>query len=272
MLLSMDLPKPARLAGREYQKIWGATELEPWFENSSRKIGEVWFTEDEWPVLIKFLFTTENLSVQVHPDDAQARAEGCARGKTEMWHILRAEPGACIALGLRGPATQDEVRRASLDGSIMEMLRWIPARPGDTWFVPAGAIHAIGAGIALCEIQQHSDITYRLYDYGRARELHLDRGMAVADLTFRADAIGPPDLPGQVTELVRCSHFEVEEIRVRDRYSLEARPGKRNALIALEGVGTMAGEGFRAGEVWMLPPDLRGLELAGDARLLQVAG
>jgi mannose-6-phosphate isomerase len=255
--------KPRRLAGRPFEKIWGSTHLEPWFPDSGDKIGEVWFAEDDSPMLVKFLFTTENLSVQVHPDDTQARADGGLRGKTEMWHILRAQPGARIALGLDRPATPAELRQASRDGSIMEMLRWIPARPGDTWFVPAGAIHAIGAGIALCEIQQNSDITYRLYDYGRARELHLDRGIAVLDAAFRAEELS--------RTFVDCAYFHVEGIAFSGVRSLQPRVGRPNMLVATHGEGTIAGVPFRLGEVWTLPEGLE-IELAGDARMLYVAG
>ena len=128
------------------------------------------------PLLVKLLFTSDNLSVQVHPGDAYAREHHNSRGKTEMWHILRAEPEAKIALGLRERVTPERLREAAQSGEIMELLNWVPARPGDTFFVPAGTIHAIGGGLALCEMQQHSDITYRLYDYGRPRELHLEHG------------------------------------------------------------------------------------------------
>ena len=180
---------PRRLLPQAFEKVWGSTQLEPWFPNSEKKIGEFWFSEPDSPLLIKFLFTTENLSVQVHPNDEQAAdlEPGC-RGKTEMWHILKAEPGAKLAMGLATDLTKDQLRSACEDGSVMELLRWVPAIPGETWFIPAGTIHAIGAGITLAEIQQNSDVTYRLYDYGRNRELHLTRGLAVSNLNSRPRA------------------------------------------------------------------------------------
>src|SRR6476660_7140505 len=156
-----------RLTPRFVPKVWGSIHLEPWFPNASEKIGEVWFEPlpgaSALPLLIKFLFTTEPLSVQVHPE-----------GKTEMWHILAAEPGAKIAAGFREPITGQRLRESALSGEIEQLLEWFEARPGDTFFIPAGTVHAIGAGLVLCEIQQHSDLTYRLFDYGRRRELHLD--------------------------------------------------------------------------------------------------
>ncbi len=133
------------------------------------------------PLLVKFLFTSDNLSVQVHPNDEYAAKhhEG-SRGKTEMWHILRAEPGAKIAFGVRVPVTKEELRTAAESGAIVDLLNWIPVRPGETYFIPAGTVHAIGGGLVICEVQQLSDVTYRLYDYkrvdkdGKERELHLD--------------------------------------------------------------------------------------------------
>ncbi len=118
------------------------------------------------PLLIKFLFTTEAL----------VRFRCIPEGKTEMWHILAAEPGAKIAAGFRVPITEQKLRESAVSGEIEELLEWFEARPGDTFFIPAGTVNAIGAGLTLCEIQQWSDVTYRLFDYGRPREMHLDEG------------------------------------------------------------------------------------------------
>src|SRR5271169_4483781 len=187
------------------EKVWGSTRLEPWFPNSDRKIGEVWFEGvDDLPLLIKFLFTSEKLSVQVHPNDDYARAHHHSRGKTEMWHILAAEPGAKIAAGFRAPISAEKLKASALSGEIEDLLAWHEARPGDTFFIPAGTVHAIGAGLTLCEIQQLSDVTYRLYDYGRPRELHLDRALAVSKREPHAARVDP-----QRTPLVSCEYFTV---------------------------------------------------------------
>ena len=171
-----------RLTPERHDLIWGSRDTEPWYQNPKRqRTAEVWFPSGE--LLIKFLFTTENLSVQVHPNDEQAQKVGKPRGKTEMWHILRAEPGAKLALGLKRAVSAAELKAAAVDGSIVDLLNWITAVPGQTFFVPAGTIHAVGAGIALCEIQQLADITYRLFDWGRGRELHLEAGVGVSRLT-----------------------------------------------------------------------------------------
>src|SRR5580693_6016308 len=127
---------PQRLSSTAYEKVWGSPETEPWYRNPERrKIGEIWFAaSDSVPLLVKFLFTSDNLSVQVHPGDAYARKHHNSRGKTEMWHILRAEPGAKIALGVRESLTPERLIETAKSGAIEAMLNWIPARKGDTFF------------------------------------------------------------------------------------------------------------------------------------------
>jgi mannose-6-phosphate isomerase len=164
------------------EKPWGRTELPPSFNPpQGKRIGEVWFGgASELPLLVKYLFTNERLSIQVHPDDEEARARGLASGKSECWYIVAAEPDATLGLGLKRRALANELREAALDGSIEELMDWRPVRAGDFFLVPPGTIHAIGAGISLVEFQQNSDVTYRLYDYGRPRDLHLEDAIAVA--------------------------------------------------------------------------------------------
>ena len=171
-----------KLQRRYVEKPWGRTVLPPMFDPpAGKRIGEVWFEGDEdLPLLAKYIFTSERLSIQVHPDDEQARSCGLPQGKSECWTILEADAGATIGLGLRRSAGKQELRAAALDGSIEELMDWRPVGAGDFVFVPPGTIHAIGAGIALLEFQQNADVTYRLYDYGRPRELHLDEGISVA--------------------------------------------------------------------------------------------
>lgn len=166
------------------EKPWGRPTLPLMFNPTlDRRIGEVWFAADRnVPLLAKYLFTSERLSVQVHPDDTQARLRGAASGKAECWYVLDAEPGASIGLGLRSRLTRRELQRAALDGSIVDEIRWRNVRAGDFFYVPPGTIHAIGGGISLLEFQQNSDVTYRLYDYGRPRELHIDDAVAIAEL------------------------------------------------------------------------------------------
>ena len=176
-----------RLERRPVPKVWGRWDVPPQFgapPPGDEPLGEVWFPDEageEADLLVKYLFTSERLSIQVHPGDEAARAAGHRRGKDEAWVILEAEPDARIGLGLRREVSREALRDAALDGSIEQLLDWRPARAGDVFYSPAGTVHALGAGLTLVEIQQNLDLTYRLYDYGRPRELHLEAGIGVAD-------------------------------------------------------------------------------------------
>lgn len=173
-----------KLATRQVEKPWGRAVLPAPFRNpGSEKIGEIWFEAEAGPALplmVKYLFTSEKLSIQVHPSDPQAHAMGLAGGKEECWLVLDAEPGACLGIGTQAPLDADALRAAALSGEIEAMMDWKPVKRGDFYYIPAGTVHAIGAGVSLIEVQQNADITYRLYDYGRPRELHLDDGVAVS--------------------------------------------------------------------------------------------
>ena len=178
-----------KLSKHLVEKPWGRTDIPAEFgDMGGRRIGEVWYEcgdELALPVLVKWLFTSEKLSIQVHPDDAQAQARGLPSGKEECWYIVDAEPGAVLGMGTNQPLDADELCAASLSGEIEQLMDWRPVKAGDYFYIPAGTVHAIGAGITLVEVQQHADITYRLYDYGRldkgvTRELHLDDGVAVS--------------------------------------------------------------------------------------------
>lgn len=155
----------------------------PFVGPPGKRIGEIWFEPPEVlpDLLVKYIFTSEPLSVQVHPSDAQTMAAGLGRqGKEECWLILTAEPGAKLGIGFRHHVSDEEIRSAALDGSIENLMAWHEVEPGDFFYIPANTVHAIGAGIGLIEVQQNSDITYRLFDYGRPRELHIEDGLKVA--------------------------------------------------------------------------------------------
>jgi mannose-6-phosphate isomerase len=237
------------------ERVWGVHKLAPWFADQEEKIGEVWFEQTELPLLVKFLFTSDNLSVQVHPDDSTARERHNSLGKTEMWHILAAEPGAKIAAGFRELVSKDRMREAALSGEIVDLLAWHDARPGDTFFIPAGTVHAIGAGLTLCEIQENSDITYRLYDYGRGRELHLDDGISVSSGDrFEARVVPKGDV------LVYCKHFRA--CRVTSPRRLD---GEQQIAIVIEGSGMIGNDAAKAGEVWIVDT---AVDLTGAMTLL----
>ncbi len=252
--------KPFRLQPSFHEKVWGVHDLQPWFPPSSRKIGEVWLPlPDPSPLLVKFLFTSGRLSIQVHPDDRYAMAhEGCP-GKTEMFYILRAAPGAEVAAGFRKPLTRQEAREAALSGEIERLLQWFPVTAGQVCFVPSGLVHAMGAGIAACEVEQNSPVTYRLYDYGRPRELHLDRALDVA----RLETSEGPVLP-EGPLLASCKHFTAERLEVADLL-YQPEPCRFHLLVVLQGVGLVAGQPFAPGEVWYVPAGAPPFEVVAGA-------
>jgi mannose-6-phosphate isomerase len=199
--------------------------------------------------LVKLLFTADRLSVQVHPDDG----EDGPRGKSEMWYILDAEPGAAIALGFREPVTRERLRESTGTKEIESLLNWMPVKAGETYFATAHTVHAIGAGIVLCEIQQNSDVTYRLWDYGRPRPIHVDQAVAIADLGIHPGARPPVSLGAGREELVRSKHFVTELVRLSPGQELRPEPRMCQLWICLEGHATIGAEPCRAGEVWLLP-------------------
>lgn len=203
------------LETKTVEKPWGKDTLPAPFETpAGKRIGEIWFVppRDLPQLLVKYLFTSEALSVQVHPSDAQTEAAGLGRqGKEECWLVIDAEPGATLGIGFKEEVDAGTMRAAALDGSIKDMLVWHPVKAGDFFYIPANTVHAIGAGCSIIEIQQNSDITYRLYDYGRPRELHLEEGIAVAkgqphDPSFRKQVA-----PGDVT-LVNGPWFRLDQV------------------------------------------------------------
>ena len=202
---------------RPMQKPWGSHDLTPWsvIPTGSDAVGELWFQragefEQKSKLLLKLLFTEEPLSIQVHPDDAFAQSLGLPNGKTEAWYILSARPGAKIAIGLKAPLSADYLREAIDNGSIADLVEWHRVREDDFFFIPAGTIHAIGAGIVLAEIQQQSDATFRLFDYGRKRELHVENAVS-ATRPSRA-SVESWKFDGARTILVAEEHFVLEKI------------------------------------------------------------
>lgn len=259
-----------RLIARAIAKPWGRKQLWPGFADvlpGDDAIGEIWYEggdDAHDALLVKYLFTSERLSIQVHPDDRAAQGSGHARGKDEAWLILDAEPGATIALGLRESISREALHAAALDGSITDLMHWQPVKAGDFIYSPAGTVHAIGAGITLIEVQQNIDLTYRLYDYGRPRELHLDEGIAVASPTpFTAV---PPPPSSETGRVILCdgSKFTVERLTAGGRLDL---PGPA-WLVPVAGCGRVDGNDFAAGECWRLSGLVAiDIDAGGDALL-----
>jgi mannose-6-phosphate isomerase len=278
--MSSDALAPFRLKPWFSPRPWGRNSLEPWYSaaqvGATGPVGEAWLTGPEslvetgtlagqtlsavatthtaklfganketaeFPLLVKLLFPADKLSVQVHPDDAHAQAMGQPRGKTECWYVLEADPGAKIALGLAPSATPNSVRAAIAAGTLENLLNWVPVTPGDMFFVDAGTVHAIGPGMVLLETQQTCDITFRMYDYGRPRELHVDDALRVMKTHTAAGKVPPQKMRSEsgqeFVRLIRQSYFTV------DRYDLAAgaqlsipadRPG---CLVALAGTASV---------------------------------
>jgi len=276
------------------ERVWGARDLSPIYNQEAEKepIGEVWVTgedcqvangplagralrdlareygrdlvgeaapqSDRFPLLIKFLFPREKLSVQVHPDDEAARRAGQPCGKTECWYVLAAEPGARIGLGLKPGVTRGVFERAIGETRAEELLNWIDIHAGELIYVAAGTVHAIGPGSVLVETQQNSDTTYRLYDYGRPRELHVQEGLQAMKETTRAGKVAPAKHGGGL-RLVASPSFLVERYRASKPLSFAADQGKSSAqiVVATEGAGVVEAAGhevaFTRGEAVVVP-------------------
>lgn len=271
------------------ERIWGCTELPPFLEQPKpgHPVGEAWLTSvdcaveghrnvtlaeitrkwpeefsadapGEFPLLMKFLFPREWLSVQVHPNDAEAQAIGQPRGKNECWYVLSAEPDAKLALGFREELTQDQMERAIHEGTLESKLRYVPVQAGDMVYVEAGTIHAIGPGMVVLETQQYSDTTYRLYDYGRPRELHLKDGLAVTKPRTSSGLVAPVEKDG-FTRLISTPYFIVDRFQTTAGSGNELQlSGKMQILVALhDGASVRASDGghvqLPAGHAVVLP-------------------
>ncbi|MCK0129353.1 class I mannose-6-phosphate isomerase [Erythrobacter sp. F6033] len=219
-------------------KVWGRDTLPaPFSSPADERIGEIWFEPPtELPqLLVKYLFTSEKLSVQVHPGNHNAQAGEA--GKEECWFVLDAEPGAKLAIGFDQELTPAQIEAAARDGSIEELLTWHDVKAGDVFYLPAGTVHAIGPGLALVEVQQNSDTTFRLYDYGRPRELHLERAISVADTGRYSDEHrGSAAARGQT--LVNGAHFRLD--RVEGAPDEATRRAYQSGLMALPLQGSVS--------------------------------
>lgn len=201
-----------RLVPRMVEKLWGRTDLPVQFGTAPAPVGEVWFEHPggSLPLLVKWLFTSDRLSVQVHPNDAQAAAFGLPGGKEECWVVVAADPGACLGIGTTRELGPDALRAAAMSGEIATLLDWKPVAAGDWFHIAPGTVHAIGPGVTLIEVQQAADVTYRLFDYGRPRALHIEAAVAVSRAEPYRDPrhgrLGDANKPELLT---RCSTFSL---------------------------------------------------------------
>ncbi len=263
------------------RKPWGVADLHPWsgIDGSGDAVGELWFQRagnnaTNPALLLKLLFTSEPLSIQVHPDDAFARSIGLPNGKTEAWYILAATPDARVALGLKRHLTPEQLRAAIKDGSIAALAQWRPVAKGDVIFVPAGTIHAIGAGIVLAEIQQHSDATFRLFDYGRKRQLHEDSAVAVSDAGPAEAQAGPRRLTAARNALIASPHFVLERIDLPANSSWALNAKRETWILVIEGNATIGSIGAAVGDAVFAEADRAAIEVgaAGMSALVAYPG
>ena len=288
---------PLLLLPEFHERVWGTRDLAPIYdkkvEAGGQPIGEAWLTGNDskiangplrgrslgelakefdraligtaapvagcFPLLIKFLFPREKLSVQVHPDDEGARRIGQACGKTECWYVLHAEPGAQVGLGLKPGTSRDDFRRAIAETRAESLLNWMVVHPGDLIYVDAGTVHAIGPGSILVETQQNSDTTYRLYDYGRPRQLHVEEGLAATKEKTHA---GKVRAQGSVLVDSPCFHIDKVSLRRSDTWGPAIGHGESpRIIVALEGSGRIEARGHEAvainrGEAVVIPANV----------------
>lgn len=246
-------------------------------------------TRDTLPILIKLIDAKMDLSVQVHPDDDYARIhEHGSLGKSELWYVLEAEPGASLVYGFSQDVTEEQIRQGIADGTIRKYLQKVPVKRNDVFFVQAGTVHAIGKGIVIAEIQESSNLTYRLYDYnrrdrnGNLRELHIDKALDVLNLHSSAEPVQPMRLlnyqPGFASEfLTRCRYFQVERVLLNSEaseVSYRTDSFSFKVLMCVQGQGVLKGRElripFRKGDTIFIPADSEALSFSGKAELLGV--
>lgn len=235
------------IANGEYA---GKTFLE-YLEKEGKKVwGDNAQSFENFPVLIKFIDAKQALSIQVHPDDEYALRVEKEFGKNEMWYILDCEPGSFLYFGVNRELSKEEFRKRIEDDTILEILNKVEVHKGDVFFIKAGTIHAIGAGIMICEIQQNSNSTYRVYDFGRTdakgnpRELHIDKAVDVSQLTPSDTTYGQqPKVEladhNTVSTLASCKYFTSECYQVQDHITLNADEKSFHSIIILEGSGSV---------------------------------
>ena len=234
-----------RARAQPVPKPWGVADLRPWSRTDTgrgRLVGEVHYERpggaaSEPSLLLKLLFTAQPLSIQVHPNDAYAQTMGLSRGKTEAWYILSAAPGAKIALGLREQLAPRQLREAVADGSIVRHVAWRTVASGDVVAVPAGTVHAIGAGLVIAEIQQRSDVTFRMFDFGRKRDLHIEEALAVADARPAEAGPKPKRRTDERTLLVSNPHFVFERIELARGSTFSLAAEQETWLLVVSGGG-----------------------------------
>lgn len=303
-------PEPFRIEPTFSPRIWGSRSLAPLYpekSNLAEPIGEAWLTDvncrvatgsftgislaDAWrempadwrgtmfatpgdfPLLVKFILPTDKLSIQVHPDDVYASVHEKAaggRGKTEMWHVVSANQGASLLLGLKPGVTKESFLAALEKHTVEDLFQRHPVAAGDTFFVPARMPHTIGPNMVLCEVQEYSDLTYRVYDYdrrdasGKPRELHIEKALAVTDFSGKpigkVPRVALPTQRGTRSLLAACPYFAVERAEYSGLCDCSTNKTRFELMVVLYGTGQIRWTGgeanYTAGECWLIPANL----------------
>lgn len=304
--------KPLKLIAPCKDYIWGGTKLKKWGKTGGERIAESWELslhrdgltkiegEDitlkayfesypqaagenvlkfsEFPVLIKLIDAENNLSVQVHPSDEYARIHEGQLGKTEMWYIVDAEEGAGIYYGLNQTLTKEQFVKSVADGSITRYMNFVKVKRGQAYFVPSGMLHAICKGITVCEVQQSSNVTYRVYDYGRLgadgrpRQLHIEKAAETANLNASVPnpvcAVVNVQSGAEIRRLSQCKYFKVSEVSVRKNYTGYAGQDSFHALTVIEGSGKVESLNVAQGDTVLIPAGYREYKIDGCVRYI----
>lgn len=254
---------------------WSLQEL---FQKHPEFFGLQYVTADSLPILIKLIDAQKPLSVQVHPDDKYAELHEHQRGKTEMWYILDAEPGAVIAYGFKQNMNCELLKAAATNGTLEQYLHFVPAHAGDVFYLPAGTVHGLGAGLTVLEVQENSNVTYRLYDYnridrnGQSRPLHIEQALAVAKLTPEP----APRPAGQATNgsLCMCPYFNVNRHALTQNYQLKLTAANFTVLVCVAGKGEITDGSmtvaYRRGDTLLLPYGTASCQLTGEGVMIEV--
>ena len=235
------------------------------FENHRELIGKNAEKFERFPMIIKLIDARDNLSVQVHPADDYALKHENSYGKTEMWYVVEAEEGAGLYVGFKRDVTQEEFRTLIAENRLQEVLNFIPVKPGEWFFIEAGTVHAIGKGVLIAEVQQNSNLTYRLYDYGRVdakgnpRELHVEKGVKVSKLSAYT-----PD------KRTSCKYFDCKSMTVAGNLTLSATGDSFVALVILSGSFSCEGKTYSAGDTVFVPAGYGDFSIEGNAAFICV--
>jgi len=235
------------------------------FENHRELIGTNAQKFERFPMIIKLIDAKSNLSVQVHPSDEYALANENSYGKTEMWYVVEADPGAGLYVGFDRDVSKEEFRTLIAENRLQEVLHFIPVKPGEWFFIEAGTVHAIGAGVVIAEVQQNSNLTYRLYDYGRVgadgkpRELHVEKGIKVSKLTAYV-----PD------KRTSCEYFSCESIALKGKKTFTADKTSFVAFVIMDGALSVAGKEYQKGDTVFIPAGYGDFTVNGEAKFVSV--